>query len=275
LFIEEVSLVFLIMLRNFTQKFIVCNILPKRYAGHSKWQNIRHIKGAKDAEKNVLFTKLSRQIKVAVQEGGSVDPTKNLKLSQVVQQCKRFNMPSATLQSVLKSCQNDKINAKFYMIEIKGPGSSIILCELFTTNFHGFKQLLSTILKKHQSKYSDGGAIHLFMEKGIIEAEHPELSLKTKDEQLELATEHAIESNAEEVITADEIFQFLCSKQQFPETQNLLEQLGYKIVYASVEYLPLKMAELGPTDMQIFEKLVKKIEEMPDVLRVFYNVSRS
>lgn len=137
------------------QRSIFCrsynlSLVLKRHAGHSKWANIKHIKGIKDAEKNVNFTKLSRQIKVAVQEGGSLDPNSNIKLQQVIDQCKRFNMPHTTLQSVLKSCQSDKSNARYHLIEIKGPGSSIILCELFTNNLHLIKQHMSSVLRKHQ-----------------------------------------------------------------------------------------------------------------------------
>lgn len=260
------------MLRNFIQKYSIVNPIIKRYAGHSKWANIKHVKGAKDAERSTIFTKLSRQIKVAVQEGGSVDPKFNLKLYQVIEQCKRFSMPAATIQSVLKSCQSDKSNAKSYMIEIKGPGSCIILCELFTNNLHHFKQTLATVLKKHQSKFSDGGAIHLFEEKGIIEAENPNVSAKPNEQQLELATEHAIECNAEEVTMEDDLFQFVCSKQNFPETQTLLEKLGYKILNASIDYVPMKMQEIGPTDVEIYEKLMKKLEEVPEVVRLFDNV---
>lgn len=120
------------------------NLVHKRLAGHSKWQNIRHIKGAKDAERSQLFSKLSRQMKVAVQgtkknqniclknlgfiffllqflfvEGGSVDPKINLKLAQTIEQAKRANMPVATIHSVLKSCQQDKSGAKSHILEIK------------------------------------------------------------------------------------------------------------------------------------------------------------
>ncbi|XP_050298138.1 translational activator of cytochrome c oxidase 1 [Anthonomus grandis grandis] len=255
-----------------TQLSYVC----KRYAGHSKWANIKHIKEAKDAERSAIFAKLSRQIKVAVTLGGSTDPKKNSKLNQVIDQCKRFNMPTATLQNVLRSCESDKNNTQSYMIDIKGPGNCFILCELYTHQLHQLRMTIATQLKKHRSKFGDGAGNHLFEEKGIIAAENPQLSSKSKDEQLELATEHAIESNAEEVILGDDnIFQFLCSSETFPQTQTMLEKLGYKIVDASVDYVPLKLQEISPSDYESYEKLLKKLNEMPEVVRLFDNVNIS
>lgn len=101
------------------EKYLGNNLIAKRSAGHSKWQNIKHIKGLKDAQRSTLFTKLGRQMKAAVQEGGSVDPTSNLKLQRLINQAKRANMPAATIQSILKSCQQDKSQAKSLLFEIK------------------------------------------------------------------------------------------------------------------------------------------------------------
>lgn len=119
------------------EAIITPNQFVKRYAGHSKWQNIKHIKGAKDAERSQTFTKIGRFMKVAVagkytviivkmliyysfSEGnGSIDPKLNLKLSQVIDQARRANMPTATIQSILKSCQSDKSQARAHIIEIK------------------------------------------------------------------------------------------------------------------------------------------------------------
>ncbi|KAL1494354.1 hypothetical protein ABEB36_009966 [Hypothenemus hampei] len=261
------------MLRNFISNF---NIIPKRFAGHSKWSNIRHIKAQQDGKRSILFTKLSRQIKVAVTEGGSVDPDKNLKLSQVIQQCKRFNMPTATWQNILKTCQTDKSNLKLYMLDIKGPGNCIVLCELLTSNLHHMKQTIAAQLKKTKSKYMDGAGVHSFNEKGLIQAENSSLSSKSQEEQLEIATEHAIETNSEEVIQIDDnVFQFTCNKDAFLQTQNLLEKAGYKILDAGIDYVPHQLQNLNETDFELYAKLMKKLEDLPEVVRLFDNVAES
>ncbi|XP_076258724.1 translational activator of cytochrome c oxidase 1 [Rhynchophorus ferrugineus] len=255
-------------------KSTVFNLFFKRSAGHSKWANIRHIKGQKDAERNVLFTKLSRQVRVAIQEGGSLDPKANLKLSQVIEQCKRFNMPQATLNNILKSCENDKTNAKLHLLEIKGPGTSILLCEIFTNNLHIIKQNITSILRKNQSKYGDGGAVYLFEEKGIIHAENSNLSTKPNNEQIEIATEDAIDSNAEEVSLVDEnVFEFLCGKTNFMEAQKILESKGYNILHSTVEYIPHKSVYLAEPEYATYEKLLSKLKEFPEVTGIYDNVN--
>ncbi|KRT85369.1 hypothetical protein AMK59_989 [Oryctes borbonicus] len=134
---------------KFLNNSLVLNTITKRSAGHSKWQNIRHIKSLKDGQRSLMFTKLGRQMRVAIQLGGSIDPKVNLKLEQVIEQAKRMNMPSATIESIIKSTQTDKKQCRSHLIEIKGPGSCIILCEVFTDNLHGLRQLLASILKKN------------------------------------------------------------------------------------------------------------------------------
>ncbi|XP_056630941.1 translational activator of cytochrome c oxidase 1 [Diorhabda sublineata] len=265
--------------RIFTKSFLtdicICNIfVPKRLAGHSKWANIRHIKGAKDAEKARVFTKLGRQIKVAFQEGGSADPKRNLQLSQVLEQAKRMNMPTATVQSILKSCESDKSQNKKYLLEIKGPGSCFILCELYTNQLHISKMAISTILKKHQSKFSEGGGLHLFDEKGRIEAEHQSMINKSQGEILELATDHAIESGAEDVtVIENNLLQFTCGKTNLTRVVTELEKIGYKVNSAEIEYVPLKLQDLQDFELDHCQKLYEKLENLPEVVRLVDNIA--
>ncbi|XP_066140519.1 translational activator of cytochrome c oxidase 1-like [Euwallacea fornicatus] len=251
--------------------------MSKRFAGHSKWANIRHIKGAKDAERSLLFSKLARQIKIAVVEGGSLDPDKNLQLSQIISQCKRCNMPVATIQNVLKSCTSDKSNLMLYIVPIKGPGNSLLLCEIYTNNLHHVKNVMASQLKKTGSKFIEGqSGLHAFEEKGFIQVENSSLFSKSKEEQMELATEHAIECNAEDVVSLDDkVLLFITSKQSFPKTQELLEQNGYKILDASIDFVPLSETSLDEIDFPIYEKLIKRLETIPEIVRVFDNVSSS
>ncbi|CAH1382714.1 hypothetical protein MTP99_006695 [Tenebrio molitor] len=249
------------------------NVIPRRFAGHSKWQNIRHIKAAKDSARSVLFVKISRQMKVAIQEGGSSDAKKNSKLENVLEQARRANMPVATIQSVIKSCENDKSNSKPHLLELKGPGGCIILCEVFTNNLHTLKQNISTLLKKHNGKYSDGGGIHLFDQKGIVLAEVDES--KSTEEVLELATDHAIEAGAEDVKRQEPegTLQFICGATNLKKVVTGLEKFSYKITSASVDYVPLKFQELGDDDLKLCASLYDKLEALPEVVRLSDNIA--
>ncbi|KAI4454360.1 hypothetical protein MML48_9g00002407 [Holotrichia oblita] len=213
-------------------------------------------------------------MKVAIQLGGSPDPKFNLKLEQVVEQAKRMNMPVATIESIIKSTQTDKKQCKSYLIEIKGPGSCIILCDVFTENLHGLKQVLATTLKKHSSKFSDGGGgIHFFDEKGIIIVD-PIEGNKSEEDILEIATEHAIESGAEDVqVLEDGNIEFICSPGVFNNVQVALTKLNYKINSASIEFIANKVQTLSDTDLEICSNLFEKLENHPEIVRVYDNIA--
>ncbi|CAH1164074.1 unnamed protein product [Phaedon cochleariae] len=250
----------------------------KRFAGHSKWQNIKHIKGLKDAQKCQLFTKLGRQIKVAIHEGGSADVKLNGKLAQIVEQAKRANMPVATLQSIIKSCQNDKSQEKLHLLEIKGPGNCFIMCEVFTNQLHQLKMSIATILRKHGSKFSDGGGQHLFHEKALIEAEFPIDNSGDKQisevDLLEQATEHAILSGAEDVsIMENNTMEFTCAETSLQNVVLELEKIGYKVASAGVEYLPLKFQKLQDSELELCGRLYEKLENLSEVVRLSDNIA--
>nr|XP_022902767.1 translational activator of cytochrome c oxidase 1 [Onthophagus taurus]XP_022902768.1 translational activator of cytochrome c oxidase 1 [Onthophagus taurus]XP_022902769.1 translational activator of cytochrome c oxidase 1 [Onthophagus taurus] len=244
--------------------------VQKRLAGHSKWANIRHTKALKDGQRGQMFTKFARQIKVAIQEGGSPDPVKNLKLEQVLEQAKRNNMPIGTIQGVIKSTQINKEMCKKYLLEIKGPGSSVFLCEVFTGNLTQTRSLLASILKKHSSKYVENSVKHMFVEKGIIECYLDDY--KDKD-ILEKAMEDAIEFGAEDVkVLDDNLIQFLCTSQNLKIVQTKLETAKYKITSASVEYIPNQLQILNEKDLEICSNLCEKLENQSEVIEIYDNI---
>lgn len=126
-----------------------------------------------------------------------------------------------------------------------------------------------------RAKFIEGSGLHLFEEKGIIQAENETLCSKPEEEQLEIATDHAIESNAEEVEVEDKIFCFLCNKDHFAQAQDNLEKLGYKIIAASVDYIPQKTQLLNESEFAAYEKLISKLYEMTEVVRVFDNAEQT
>ncbi|XP_065167259.1 translational activator of cytochrome c oxidase 1 [Atheta coriaria] len=266
------------MLRTFlpsvNARFLALNFdcaqhLCKRYAGHSKWANIRHTKGAKDAQRGALFTKLAQKMKIAIQEGGSTDPKLNINLEQVLEQARRANMPGATVQSIIKSASTKGTGQK-YQIEIRGPGSCIVLVDLFTEHIHHAKQNISTIMKKHGSKYADGGAKHCFEQKGIVIAERP----AGKDDAviLEKATDDAIECGAEDVkINDEDHLEFHCAASSLKNVAAVLEKT-YIVTSASVEYIPTIGQELTDQEMTDAAKMLDKLEALPEVIQTYNNI---
>ena len=136
------------------------------------------------------------------------------------------------------------------------------------------KQTISSILKKCSSKYSDGGAKHLFEEKGIVVADVPSSLLgKPPNDVVEIATEHAIESGCEDVQLLENTLEFSCDSGNLSPVVSKLDKLGYKVISASVEFIPHKLEELSETDLNACVLLHEKLENHPAVVRIFDNVS--
>lgn len=122
-------------------------------------------------------------------------------------------------------------------------------------------------------KFGDGGGMHLFEEKGIIETEiaNPNAS---KGEIGDAAIEHAIESGAEDVkLIEDSVLQFSCGKTNLLQVVHGLEQLHYKIVSASVEYIPLRLQTLQESELVLCQNLYEKLESLPEVVRLSDNIA--
>ncbi|KAI8122764.1 putative transcriptional regulatory protein [Lucilia cuprina] len=129
----------------------VKNISTAKYAlsaGHSKWANIRHIKAAKDGQKAALFTKISRQIRLAIQEGGSADPSLNSQLKSVIDDALRKNMPMTTIQNNIQKCKQNKNELKRYKIDLRYKQKVFAVCIIYTDNYPGVKMDMATILRK-------------------------------------------------------------------------------------------------------------------------------
>ncbi|KAK5637949.1 hypothetical protein RI129_012244 [Pyrocoelia pectoralis] len=263
------------MYRRFLKINSLHNYIIKREAGHSKWANIKHTKSLKDDQKAKLFTKLSQQMKVAIHEGGSANPNSNLKLEQVISQAKRSNMPIATIENVIKSTQKDKTQMKSFTFEIKGPGHCIILCEICSSNITKTKQEIASIMKKHSCRYSESGGRHLFDYKGVIQTELPaSLSGKSDDDILEIATDHAIECEAEDVTLIDKnSLQFTSDSHSFMKVQKNLAQLEYNIVEASLDYIPVRQVPLSEDDIEICSRFFDKLSNMDDVVGIYNNIA--
>lgn len=122
------------------------------------------------------------------------------------------------------------------------------------------------------SKYGDGGGVHCFNEKGIIDAKIE--TTKTEAELLDHATEDAIVAGAEEVKVLEEyVLQFSCGKTNLYQVVHQLESLGYQILSANVEYIPIKLQSLQDSELEICKHLCDKLEALPEVIRLSDNIA--
>jgi len=118
-------------------------------AGHSKWSNIKHIKGAKDAEKSSNTQRILRQLRLVIRESGGTDPKLNPRLSHVLEQARSLNVPMSSINQVLKA-DHTKDDLKALVLEARGPGGSYFIIDVLTNNITRTRANVGLILKKNK-----------------------------------------------------------------------------------------------------------------------------
>ncbi|KAJ9573950.1 hypothetical protein L9F63_008670 [Diploptera punctata] len=245
--------------------------ISKRYAGHSKWANIKHIKAAKDAQKSTTFLRMSRLMRVAIQEGGGADPNFNVRLASLIEQARKYNMPLSNIKNVLEQSKASKGNPpKSTYYEIRGPGGCTVIASVLTDNLQKFKATIKTIVKKSNCMFAEGSVPALFQHKGLIVAD------PLNNTSLETAVEHAIEVGAEDVtaeeIENEQILQFVCDPAHLNQVKGKLMKLGYNIKNADAEFLPNNRISLSDDDLEAVQKLFDRLEDEPDVVKLHDNI---
>ncbi|XP_055524517.1 probable transcriptional regulatory protein BLi02909/BL01150 [Wyeomyia smithii] len=238
-------------------------------AGHSKWQNIRHIKALNDGRKSVLFIKLARQIRLAIQAGGP-NPAVNTALRAVIDEALKKNMPNSTIQGILKKSAQNPTQLKKFTVEIKVLDQINMICVLYTDRFTQTKMEIATILKKNCSSFSD--VKHHFNEQGYLEAILP--ADTSGDDLLSICTDHAIDAGAEDVeIMSEEnkLVRFLCDPLDIDRVKTQLEKKGYSIEHSEHAFFPKSTVKLNPDATMVYEKLKEKLKALDGVEDIYDN----
>ncbi|KAJ6641049.1 putative transcriptional regulatory protein [Pseudolycoriella hygida] len=246
-----------------------------RFAGHSKWANIKHIKALKDGQRAVLFQRMARNIRLAIQEGGSVNPEFNPTLKIAIQEAAKRDMPNSSIQTVLKKYAGQSEKLQRYFVELKHGQKVFIVLVLYTDNFTHFKTLLGTVNRKMGCTYTD--TRHMFCEKGIVEVVGNEtLNSKTPEELEEIATEHAIECEAEEfeIIDANaKHLTFICEPAELQRVKQKISALGYNIESAEHVFIPNNEITLTSDEQAWYEKTKEKFMAVDGVDTIYDNVA--
>lgn len=248
------------------------HINPPTQAGHSKWQNIRHIKALNDGRKSVLFIKLARQMRLAMQAGGP-NPAVNATLRAAIDEALKKNMPNSTIQGILKkfASQQSAVQLKKYTVEMKAFDQINLICVLYTDRFTQLKMEMATTLRKNFSKFSE--VKHMFDEHGYVEAIVS--GSKTGDDLLSVCTEDAIEAGAEDVEVMNEeskLVRFLCDPNEIDRVRTQLEKLGYTVEHSEHAFFAKSTIKLNPDASEAYEKLKEKLQAIDGVEDLYDNV---
>jgi YebC/PmpR family DNA-binding regulatory protein len=240
-------------------------------SGHSKWNNIKRKKGAADAQRGAAFTKIGREIQVAVKNGGP-DPEANSRLKDVIAKAKAANMPNDNIQRSIRKAAGaaDSENFEEIIYEGYGPGGVAVMVRTLTDNRNRTAGDVRHVFDKYGGNMGTTGCVSfLFQEKGTIIIDR-----ETCPDEETLMMD-ALEAGAEDFAAEDEVYVITTSPEDFYQVRASLEAKNYEFVDVSLGPVPVTWTELSDPELaEKMEKLIEKLEELDDVQEVYHNWDR-
>lgn len=235
-------------------------------SGHSKWHNIQAKKGKADAARGKIFTKLGRELLIAVKEGGP-DPAGNSKLKNVISKCKAANMPNDTINNAIKKASSSNENYEEMVYEGYGPCGVAVIVEASTDNKNRTAADVRHVFDKAGGNLGTTGCVsYMFNKKGIIVIEK---SSTTMDEEELMML--ALDAGAEDFQSDEEIYEITTEPSDFTAVSEKLEEAGLSFVEAEVQMIPTTTVKLEEKDVEKMERLIEKLEELDDVANIYHN----
>lgn len=251
------------------------HLTPTFWAGHSKWQNIKHIKASKDQQKSQLFNRLIVKIRTAVQKQGGADQNLNREFGDVIQECRKANMPNSTIDKAVKRALEKK--SFLLKLEIIGPENSLLVIDAEVDNRNHFRNEVRKILKKKIGfGFADEGrALSSFEEKGVVRVKNVNADTNF---DMEKAEEIAIEADAEEVRINDEddtLLMFIGDQYSHTRVKLHIEKNyanQFVVIENGVELIPYVRTEISEQSFQQVVDAINEIGELEGVNRVYNNI---
>ena len=238
-------------------------------SGHSHWAGIKHKKGAADAKRSQVFSKLAKEIVIAAKEG--TDPSANPGLRSVIDKARSFNMPSDNITRAIKKGSGEEAKRLAeLLLEAYGPGGIAILISAITDNRNRTIGEIKQILGKNQGKLVEGGAVQwLFERRGVVTVEPSENqpSLAPK-EDIELL---AIEAGAEDTHWQEETLDIYANPAEFGHIKQVFEQKGFA-ANSSLDWVAKERTEITQQDKERTEKLFEALDDQEDVQDIYSNL---
>ena len=237
-------------------------------SGHSKWHNIQKTKGAADAKRSQIFTKIAREMIVAVKQGGSGDPNNNSRLATVIAKAKAANMPNdnikRTIDKALGSGNADNYENVVY--EGYGPCGVAVIVEALTDNRNRTAPEVRHYFDKFGGNLGATGCVSWsFDRKGVIVIEREDLDEDT-------VMMDALDAGADDMQADEDCFEITTTPEAFGEVLAKMEAKGYTFASAGVDMVPQNYVKLEKEeDIKNMEKLIDMLEENDDVQNVYHN----
>ena len=238
-------------------------------SGHSKWNNIKNKKEKSDSQRAKIFTKIGREIAVAVKAGGP-DPANNAKLKDVIAKAKSLNVPNDNIDRSIKKAAGDGDGSNYESITYEGYGPSgvAVIVETLTDNRNRTASSMRHYFDKFGGNLGQVGCVgFMFDKKGIIIIDNEE---KEIDEETLMM--QALDAGAADFVAEDAYFEISTEPDDFTAVCDALELEGYKFASAQVENVPQTTVTLtGEDDIKNMNKLIDALEEDDDVQDIYHN----
>lgn len=236
--------------------------------GHSKWNNIKNRKGKADAIRGKIFTKLGREILIAVKEGGA-DPSGNSKLKDIVAKAKAANMPNDTIANAIKKASGEN-NTETYeeiVYEGYGPNGVAMIVETSTDNRNRTAGEVRHAFDKMGGNLGTTGCVsYLFNKKGVIVIDRQKVDLSEEDIML-----LAIENGAEDFQSEEEGYEIITSPEEFSKVREALESKAIEFEEAEIQMVPTIYVKLEEETSIKMEKLIDALQDLDDVMNIYHN----
>jgi YebC/PmpR family DNA-binding regulatory protein len=235
-------------------------------SGHSKWHSIRHKKGAIDAKRGKIFSRINKELMIAARLGGG-DPTANPRLRQAMAAAKAENMPKDNIERAIKkgTGELEGVNYEEYIYEGYGPGGVAVLVEVMTDNRNRAAAEVRYIFGKQGGSLGEAGCVAwMFDKKGLIVFEQDQVS---EDEVLEVA----LEAGADDVTTAGDQFEVYTDPSTFEAVKQAFDDRELPYTMAEITAVPQNTVELDESQAVQVLRLMDAIEDSDEVQKVYAN----
>ena len=239
-------------------------------SGHSKWHNIQKTKGAQDAKRSAAFTKIAKELIVAVKEGGSADPANNSRLATVITKAKAANMPNDNIKRTLEKAAGAGAGDNYESITYEGYGPSgvAVIVETMTDSRNRTASNMRHYLDKYGKGLGASGCVAWsFDRKGVLVIDNED-----EDYEEDTVMMDALDCGAADFEPDENVFTIYTEPDDFNAVSSAMEAKGYKFVSAQIEMVPQNYQKLtDPDDIKNMEKLIDIMEDDDDVQNIWHN----
>ena len=235
-------------------------------SGHSKWHSIKHKKGAADAKRGKIFTRLIKELTVAARTGGG-DPDMNPRLRTIIAEAKQNNMPADNIKRAIRRGTGEEPGVSYEEAQYEGygPGGAALIIDVLTDNKNRTVGELRHLLEKYGGNLAASNAVAwMFHKKGYIVIE------KTKADEEKLMGA-VLDAGADDLQDDDDNWEVLSTPEAFPAVHEAVKRLGVEAATAQVSMIPQNYVKLVGKPAQQMVKLMEALEEHDDVQHVWSN----